>query len=130
MGCDISTYVEVRKDGKWELFHDHIFPPSSEYDLGGNTNSPFNWRSYGMFGFLADTRNYSCVPVIQEPDYSIPTDASKGYIEVIQDFDGYPTTVISLSTLLDFDYDSTFEDRRCTRNGDGGSTCSVGEGEV
>ena len=51
MGADIHSFAEVRKDGKWVIVND--------VDFGTErwpTNSPFDWRGYGMFGFLADVR--------------------------------------------------------------------------
>ncbi len=36
---------------------------------------PFDWRSYGMYGFLADVRNWSVVPPIAA-QRGFPSDAS------------------------------------------------------
>lgn len=54
MGCDIHSFAEVRKDGKWIRVEEPVFD-----GLGDKkTSEPFGWRSYSTFGFLADVRNY------------------------------------------------------------------------
>jgi hypothetical protein len=126
MGTDIYSYVEVRREDKWHLLNDAVFPPSSEYGSAANVASPFDWRSYGTFGFLADVRNMSRVPCIQEPVYSLPEDCSEELRRRYEDYDNWPCSHITLKTLLEFDYDQTFEDRRI----DGGNTCEPGSGEV
>ena len=53
MGCDIHSFTEKRNKGnnKWEVLE------------GLN---PFDWRSYSVFAFLADVRNYDhCEPISQ-----------------------------------------------------------------
>lgn len=124
MGTDIYSRVEVKKDGAWRMVEDAIFPPATEYGPVRNTCEPFDWRSYGMFGFLADVRNMSCVPCIQEATYELPSDASQEMRDRYEE--NYPTSCIVLKKLLDFDYDQSFEDRRI----DGGNTCEPGKGEM
>jgi hypothetical protein len=92
MGCDIHIMAQKRENGKWVTLDFR----------------PFDWRSYGMFGFLADVRNVSCVPPVSEP---------RGYPP---DFDGSPggdhsESWLSVAELVAFDYSQTFEDRRCRR---------------
>jgi hypothetical protein len=68
MGCDIHSAVEIKREGKWEKVGD-IFPLEDfmkEYHNKEFGSEPFDWRSYGMFGFLANVRNYSHVPCIQD----------------------------------------------------------------
>ncbi len=95
MGCDIHTTAERNVNGQWiEVAVD----PEA-----------FDWRSYGLFGFLADVRNYSHVPPIA-PQRGVPADAT---IEARDNMDGYHScSWLSVRELLDFDYDATFEDRR------------------
>lgn len=113
MGTDIYCYAERRTAAGWEPI------------LG---LEPFDWRSYGMFGFLADVRNYSAVPPIAARR-GFPEDASP---EVRREYDGDGRcpSWLSVDELLAFDYDAPVEDRRAARDGDGGCTCAPGEGEM
>lgn len=117
MGCDIHSYAERRnKDGKWV-----IIPGLA----------PFNNRDYGIFGFLANVRNYSAVPPIADRR-GFPVDASpqvdKEYLRWAGD--AHSASWLSMEELTAFNYDAMMEDRRCTRNNDGGSTCNPGEGKA
>ena len=116
MGCDIHAHAEHKIGGAWR--HVAIAPP-------------FDWRDYGVFGFLADVRNYSGVPPISAPR-GFPDDASA---ETKADYecwgcDGHTPSWLSVTELLAFDYDAPMEDRRVARNGDGGCTCDPGTGEA
>jgi hypothetical protein len=97
MGCDIHTQAERRTEGRWEII------PGLH---------PFDWRSYGLFGFLANVRNYAAVPPISEPR-GIPDDSPGG------GDDGYlgdhSFSWLSVDELCAFDYDQIVEDRRVTR---------------
>ena len=115
MGCDIHSYAEKRVNGKWE-----------ELDF-----SPFHWRQYGVFGFLAGVRNYSGVPVLAAPR-GLPRDASD-YVREESDSwngDGHTHSWLSVEELSAFDYDAAVEDRRITVNNDGGCTAEPGGGEM
>lgn len=104
---------------------------------------PFDWRSYDIFGFLANVRNYSCVPPITEPR-GLPSWVTSKHEEntvaptcygfhdesEYDQFGDHSFTYLMIDELLNFDYDKTFEDRRCSINGNGGSTCKVGKGKV
>lgn len=119
MGCDIHCFAERKDDaGKFIKVGDEFF----------------DWRSYGLFGFLADVRNYSAIPPIAPPR-GVPDDMSEG---VATEFDGWgrdahSASWLGLPELLSFDYDAACEDRRCTRLVgnvyDGGSTADPGEGQ-
>lgn len=100
MGCDIHAYVEVKHGDKWRM------APVGVFDR----------RNYGLFGFLADVRNYSHVPPIAKPR-DIPEDVSPCVGEHVESWagDSHNHSWLSLKELLDFDYDEVFEDRRCTR---------------
>jgi hypothetical protein len=120
MGCDIHIHTEVRKCKYWQ----HATGNFSE------GSAPFDWRSYNLYGFLAGVRNYSAVEPICEPkgfpdDASPETNASYEY----WDCDAHSATWLTLEELLAVDYEAIIEDRRVTRNGNGGCTCEPGEGE-
>lgn len=123
MGCDIHSFLEVRKDGKWEVAGE-VFPLSGfdlEWSLsrgrGTHTSHPFNWRSYGMFGFLANVRNYSHVPCIQEPTFKIPEDVSPEIEGMREEYAGdyHSHSHLTLRQLIEYDYDQKFWDRRVTK---------------
>jgi hypothetical protein len=119
MGCDIHSFAEVKKNGKWDLVGD-VFPYNeTEQEIYKKTHGsePFRWRSYGMFGFLADVRNYSNVPTISEARHSIPEDASSVVKDEWEDgMDFYHTaTWLTLKQLVEFNYDQVFWDRRITK---------------
>src|SRR6516164_6266636 len=119
MGCDIHSAVEILTDGKWTFC----------------ATEPFSWRSYGMFGFLADVRNYSHVPPIAN-QRGYPKDIDDAtLIEIDDNFDHHSRSWLGLDELLAFDYDQTFEDRRCTKEVragyfDGAADSGPGKGEV
>lgn len=120
MGCDIHTNIERQKDGKWERL---VFMPPI-----------WDWRSYGLFGFLADVRNYSAVPPISARR-GIPDDCHPRIAEDYEeDGDCHSASWLSVEELLTFDYDASMVDRRVTRQvspnfWDGGCTGTVEEGE-
>lgn len=68
---------------------------------------PFDWRSYGMFGFLADVQNFSAVPPIS-PARGLPDDFEDS--ETFVGLHGF--SWLSISELQSFNYDVGFEDRR------------------
>jgi hypothetical protein len=116
MGCDIHTYVERQNaDGEWERIE----------------GEPFDVRSYGMFGFLANVRNYSEVPTIALPR-GLPSDASDYVTSEWQYWlsDGHTPSWLTVEELSAFDYDAEFEDLRVTRGGNGGCTAEPGGGEM
>jgi len=111
MGCDIHTIAEKRINGKWVKLY-----------------SPFNWRQYGMYGFLADVRNYHAIPPISLPR-GVPEDSSFDY----DDYYYHSGSWLSMQELLDFNYEQIIEDRRCTvqtgpNSWNGGATCRKGQG--
>lgn len=115
MGCDIHTRAERKVNGEWEVI------PGLH---------PFDWRSYGMFGFLANVRNYSAVPPLSNPR-GLPDDCE---IESDWELGEHSFSWLSVHELLAFDYNLPLEDRRVKRQAgtnswDGGCTCDPGEGE-
>lgn len=69
MGCDIHSFAEVRKEGKWvkvgkvfpNPYHDPERPNSVEEDgfewNAKLTDHPYDCRNYDMFAILANVRN-------------------------------------------------------------------------
>ena len=104
MGCDIHIVAERFVDGKYEAVKDVAFAEGV---------APFDWRSYGMFGFLADVRNYSDVTPIAA-QRGLPHELS---IEAQHFVDGgyHSHSWLSVEELRRFDYDAEMEDRRVCR---------------
>ncbi len=121
MGCDIHSHAERKNSsGAWEKIADL---------------EPFDWRAYGMFGFLAGVRNYSDVPQIAE-QRGFPEDASSDVAAEYEswDMDAHSASWLTVAELLAFDYDAPCENRRVTRQlgpnlYSGGCTCAPGEGQ-
>lgn len=123
MGCDIHIIAQRRVDGGWTEAKGAFVDGAS----------PFDWRSYSMFGFLAGVRNYSAVPPISEPR-GLPEDFDAD--EEAGGFVGdHSFSWLTVKELSDFDYDQLFEDRRVTRQigpnlRSGAITADVGDGEL
>ena len=139
MGCDIHSFIEIRKDGKWRRLVEGGVTAEEwerEYHKREKSLEPFSWRSYGMFAFLAGVRNYSAVPVLVEPR-GLPKDVSAG-VAMAWEEEGYychTASFLSVADLLAHDYDSTVEDRRYskrvgTNSWDGGATAEPGQGTM
>ncbi|MEU7978347.1 hypothetical protein AB0B63_07415 [Micromonospora sp. NPDC049081] len=110
MGCDIHAFVETRTGDTWKYAGDAF--PDNEYP--DDRHCPFDGaRSYGLFGFLADVRNYSRVPVISPPR-DLPADVSPEVRAKSDrwDTDGHSHTWLTLAELVGFDYEQTFFDQR------------------
>ena len=138
MGCDIHSFAEVRRDGKWERVV-NIFPADEwerKYYNLDFMDEPFRCRSYGLFGFLANVRNYSAIPPLSAPK-GLPDDLSEGVMEHTAGdvWDGHSSSWFSLDELLAFDYSQPVEDRRCAvqtgpNSWDGGATAEPGAGAM
>lgn len=116
MGADIHSWTEVREHGAW------VAVPYAPFEDG---------RSYRIFGFLADVRNYSHSPVIAAPR-GLPHDMSDRVREAL-DWDYHSESWLSLRELLTYDYDQVIWDRRVTkqtgpRSWDGAALADEGEG--
>jgi len=122
MGADIHSFAEVKKEGKWHRVTEKVFDSN-------RTTEPFGWRSYGMFGFLANVRNYSHVPCIKEPVgfpddsewlnspcdyYDFMGDKQTNRQNIEGDYDYHSKSFLTLKELLGFNYEQSFEDRRFT----------------
>lgn len=151
MGCDIHSFAERKRNGKWEKVEEGFIELSQfEKDCQKKEkgNEPFDWRSYSMFAFLADVRNYDCCEPLSEPK-GFPDDSE--FLNSIYDEDafyGVATTnkqdieefyhscsYLTLKELLDFDYTKTFWNRRVTKqtgsnSWNGASLAEEGEGEI
>lgn len=122
MGCDIHGHAERRNaHGQWERI---------------DGLAPFDWRGYGMFGFLAGVRNYSGIRPIAKPR-GLPADASREVVEDYESWDGdaHSASWLSVEELLAFDYDAPCENRRVSRQvrpnlRDDGATCAPGAGRM
>src|SRR5690606_11435192 len=123
MGCDIHIWAERKTPNGYEAVTDVQFAEGS---------SPFDWRYYGMFGFLAGVRNYSDVPPIAE-QRGWPSDVNK---DAADEADWcHSHSWLSVSELSAFDYDKPVEDRRVSRQiapnmWSGGCTADPGEGHM
>lgn len=103
MRCNIHAYAEKKIGGKW-------------WQQVNVNFEGFYTRSYGAFGFLANVRNYSAIPVIAYPR-GFPDDASVTIRKEYADWGGadHSASWLTLAELQAFDYDAPMEDRRVTR---------------
>jgi hypothetical protein len=132
VGCDIHSFVEVRSAGLWTHLVGDVFPDHADYAR----SEPFGEiRNYGVFGFLADVRNYSHSPVIAEPR-GLPVDVSGGLLAEYDKWGGGAGSAswLTVAELRDYDYDQVFWDRRITReiqpgSFDGAALAEEGEGK-
>ena len=106
MGCDIHIWAERKTS------YGHKAVTDTKFTDGP---APFDWRSYGMFGFLAGVRNYSDVPPISEPR-GFPDDMSPEAVDELDawDTDAHTPSWLTVEELAAFDYDQPVEDRRIT----------------
>lgn len=117
MGCNIHLVYEKRlEDGTYEAVD--VPCVSSKWDALDN-------RNYGLFGFLADVRNYSGVKPIAA-DRGVPDDASPIAKEFLGDADIHSCSWILVDEFLSVDRLATIEDRRLG----GARSCDPGEGKT
>jgi len=133
MGCDIHSYAEVKKDGKWSQVTEHF---NDIYSDNGKGDSPFDGRSYTLFAFLAGVRNYDrCEPISELkglPD-DVSDDVRDEYMYISDEW--HSVSYLTLAELLAFDYDKTFWNRRVTKQTspncwNGASLAEEGEGKI
>ena len=127
MGCDIHIWAERKTTNGYVAVTDVKFTEGA---------SPFDWRSYRMFGFLAGVSNYSDVPPISEPR-GLPDDISAQVFAEFEiwELDAHTPSWLTVEELAAFDYDQPIEDRRVTvqvapNAWDGGRTAEPGGGEM
>jgi hypothetical protein len=122
VGSDIRSCTEVRNAvGQWE------YVPYSPFSGG---------RSYAIFGFIGDERNYSHSPVLASYR-DVPQDATPETRALFYDEYGpvgyHGINWLSLKEMLDYDYEQVFWDRRVTKQTadnvwDGAALAEEGEG--
>ena len=143
MSCDIVSWVEVYdpETNKWNAVRNAF--PSDDWERShygrAFVSAPFRNRNYGLFGFLAGVRNYSCCEPLDKPR-GLPVDFdSKGGEAIVNEDEGSDPSEFAwdnfhshswfvLSELLNFDYDKVFWNRRIRRDGDGAALAQDGEG--
>lgn len=137
MGSDIHIFYESLVDGEWVCVN-----PQGRIDYHGENkgymynDKPFDYRSYSLYGFLADVRNMSMVAPISKPrglpkDWETTGEMTACHSYGYADFYDFESTLsgkfsrswLLVKELLEYDYDIEFEDLR-----DGGNTLNVGEG--
>jgi hypothetical protein len=119
MGCDIHSYAEKQNGRRWV----------------GLKIAAFESRDYGLFGWLADVRNYSGLAPLAA-GRGLPADASATTAKHYRDWnrDAHNASWVSVSDLAGVDYEQIIEDRRCIKQlgpnmWTGGGTCEPGEGK-
>ncbi len=138
MGCDIHCYAEVFEKGTWvkvgNVFRLDEF--RQEWNRSEYGDQPITSRNYGLFGWLADVRNYSRVPAISQPR-GVPNDVSKEVAKEINEWDGdgHSHSWLLLSEMINVDYEAVFWDRRVTKEilpgvFSGAALADDGEGEI
>lgn len=127
MGCDIHIWAERKTDEGYETIKGVQFAEGA---------APFDWRSYGMYGFLADVRNYSGVPPIADRR-GFPDDASGIITGDYDDWSGdaHSASWLTVAELAAFDYEQPVEDRRVSvqlsaNMWSGAGTADPGAGEM
>lgn len=104
MGTDIYTWA-VNKEGK--ILNDTgVWVEKDDFFKG----KPFGCRNYGLYGWLADVRNYSeLTPIAADRGWlNVPEDVLKN-----QDEDsGHSHSWVSIDELSAVDYDTEIIDKR------------------
>ena len=100
MGCDIHTHTERRDGNTWVSVP--LSPPV------------WDWRSYGLFGFIAGVRNCWAVKPIAQPR-GFPEDASDEATSGFDDWDGHTPSYLTLQEMLALDYDAPIIDEEGER---------------
>lgn len=134
MGCDIHSVAEYY-DASAKKWRGKTIFLKSPYDEGSwRIRGPFEYRNYGVFGFLANVRNYSGVPPLSEPR-GLPSDISGTADDLVAywNIDGHSHSWLTVEELTKFNYDAIVEDLRVTRElapgfFNGGCTAEEGEG--
>lgn len=134
MGCDIHSVAEYYDTSakKWRGRSLYFKDPYAENTW--RIRGPFEYRSYGVFGFLANVRNYSGIPPLSEPR-GLPLDISGTADDLVTywSLDGHSHSWFTVEELTQFNYDAIVEDLRVTRElapgfFSGGCTTKRGEG--
>jgi len=108
MGADIHIFVERKRNNKWVRYTGNHFS-LTEWERGylgkEKGNIPFDWRSYGMFGFLAGVRARNIKP-IKEAIGGIPSNASEYVKKEFERWEGggHSHSFLTVRELTEFDY--------------------------
>jgi len=119
MGATLNAIAEVFDGNQWYHNEQLVFG-----DAEWLTASPFEFRNYAMFSFLGWHYNLNGIPSLSFQG-GIPTDSvflnTKIKNEeitlrqdILSDSSNYDHACYTLAQLLDFDYNSSFEDLRTT----------------
>lgn len=116
MGCDIHS-VAIDANGKPVNGGQWANGKAANPEWGYGDGEPFGWRNYGVFGFLANVRNYSGVTPISEPR-GLPADFDRYPYEVGEDnwIGNHSFSWLSVDELEAFNYDAVMVDRRVTEH--------------
>jgi hypothetical protein len=135
MGCDIHIFTEKlnRSTNTWEQVKESFTDP---YKGKEKVDSPFDFRNYSIFAFLADVRNYDHCKPLAEPK-GVPEDSCQA-IKDSYDFwqgDAHSASHHYVRELLNFDYEENFWNRRITKEiapnfFDGAAVAEEGEGVI
>lgn len=112
MGCDIHIIYKTKIKDVWK---------EVTVERTDGEDAPFDYRSYGLFAFLAGVRNFSKIKPISEPR-GLPENWKPENREAVgfqsdsyQDgyFDGlHSKSWLTIEELLNYDYDQEIEDMR------------------
>lgn len=114
MGCEIHSYAidasgKIIEGGLWA--DGKTANPDETYFR--DEGEPFGWRNYGVFGFIADVRNYSEVTPLASyrglPDDFIPEGIDAEYFAS----EYHSQSWLSADELVNFDYDQAMIYKRC-----------------
>lgn len=116
MGCDIHAFVEIKNAGKWQRMDTPVFVADKwtqeHFDME-KIDRPFDFRSYALFGWLANVRNYSQIKPLSNPK-GLPENVSDEVLAIHRKWgvDAHFPSYHSLSDLLTVDYERIVENRR------------------
>lgn len=123
MGCDIHTFIEMKKEitqitendpsvkTKWvdanlyvkNMYYDPTDPERESIETEYARTRHLTTRNYKLFAVLANVRNYNDLPSIA-PDRGMPSDASKALIDAYNEdiADAHSLSYITLRELRDW----------------------------
>jgi len=107
MGCDIHTYTEVKKDGKWVMVSPYFTPEC----IGGHVyeaRGAFDARNYRLFGILAGVRSGG--PCMTKEPRGFPADASDSVKFEYEHWgpDAHTPSYVTLAELVAYRWDRSY----------------------
>lgn len=159
MGCDIHSFAEVKRKNKWEKVGDYfkLDEFDRKYYKKEKGDEPFGWRSYSLFAFLADVRNYDhCEPLsklkglpknsewlnapcknpsMRSYETEKPFKIATNYDDIYNDWNYHSLSYLTLKEFVEFDYEKKFWNRRVSKqvspnHWNGASLAEEGEGKI